>query len=126
MMFTKFKLITFLFFAFSFAVLLTLLHIEKRSHSITKQKLQLVEEELQDTKAKLASITESYSELKNLCELDKHKIENRYKTLLQKAMQKPKTVEVPVVIEKPVYIPNEDCERLGVMIDEALNLVNSE
>jgi len=125
MMFTKFKLITLLFFAFSFAVLAFLLHIEKRSHSITKQKLKLVEEELQDTKAKLASITESYSELKNLCELDKRKIEHRYKTLLQKAMQKPKTVEVPIVIEKHVFVSNEDCQKMGAMIDEALNLVNN-
>ena len=91
-----------------------------------KTEKQALFKETQNLKTQLIQITDEHTKLKNLCELDKRKIEHRYKTLLQKAMQPPKIVEIPVVIEKPVYIPSEDCAKMGAMIDEALNLVNSE
>jgi len=91
-----------------------------------KTKTRVLLEETQNLKIQLTQITDEHAKLKKLCELDKHKIENRYKTLLQKAMQKPKTVEIPVFIEKPIYIIDEDCQRLGVMIDEAFEILKAE
>jgi len=90
-----------------------------------KTEKQALFKETQNLKTQLIQITDEHTKLKNLCELDKRKIEHRYKTLLQKAMQKPKTVEVPIVIEKHVFVSNEDCQKMGAMIDEALNLVNN-
>jgi len=64
-------------------------------------------------------------EIRKMCEIDKQKVESHYQKLVAKAKQKPKEVKVPIVIERPVSIASEECQKLGVMIDEALNLVNN-
>ena len=99
-----------------------LLVLYKNERSVS----QVLKSENVELKLKLNQLTEEHVNLKRMCELDKQKIEQNYKKLLQKAIQKPKTIEIPVFIEKPVYIPTEDCQRLGVMIDEALELINSQ
>jgi len=101
----------------------TVLYVLYKNERQTKQ---FVLEENKELRSRLSDLTEKHTKLKNLCELDKHKIENRYKALLQKAMQPAKTVEIPVVIEKPIYLTNEDCQRMGVMIDEALSVISTE
>jgi len=101
-------------------VVLSVLYKNERSVS------QLLKSENVELRLKLNQLTEEHINLKKMCELDKQKIEQNYKKLLQKAMQKPKTVEIPVFIEKPIYITDKDCQTLGAMIDEALELINSQ
>jgi len=86
---------------------------ERQLHQNCKKQNQTLQQEL----AKL-------KEIRSKCEIDKRRIENYYKTLIAKAEQKPKEVKVPVIVEKPIFIETEDCQKLGAMIDEAINLIN--
>ena len=86
---------------------------ERQLHLNCKKQNQTLQHEL----AKL-------QEIRAKCEIDKQRIENHYKTLIAKAKQKPKEVKIPVIVEKPVYIASEDCQKLGAMIDEAISLIN--
>ena len=107
------------------ALFLFLYKHERFSHFKTMQALSECQADLKDTTDKFSTLTDQHQKLKSLCELDKKQLEKKYTQLIQKAMQKPKTVEIPVVIEKPVYIKEEDCQRLGGMIDEAFGLINN-
>lgn len=100
----------------------TLFILYKNERSIN----QLLKSENRELNLRFNRLMEEHVNLKKVCELDKQKIEQNYKKLLHKAMQKPKTVEIPVLIEKPVYIPTEDCQRMGVMVDEVIRLISSQ
>ena len=52
---------------------------------------------LKDTTDKLSTLADQYQKLKTLCELDKKQFEKKYDQIIQKAMQRPKTVEIPIV-----------------------------
>ena len=107
------------------ALFLFLYKHERSSHFKTMRSLSECKASLKDTTDKLSTLTDQHQKLKNLCELDKKQLEKKYSQLIQKALQKPKTIEIPVVIEKPVSITDEDCQRLGGMIDEAFKLINN-
>jgi anion-transporting ArsA/GET3 family ATPase len=79
-------------------------------HIQTAEKLSQCRTELKSTQENLVKYTQLYSELKNKCELDKRKIEQRYTALLKKA-----TEPVPQVSIPP---HTEECEALKEMIDE--------
>lgn len=118
--FVPFLLLSFL----SNALFLFLYKHERSSHLKTVKSLSECQATLKDTTDKLSTLIEQHQKLKALCELDKKQFEKKYAQLIQKAMQKPKTVEIPVIIEKPIPITDEDCQRLGGMIDEAFRLIN--
>jgi len=89
------------------------LFIERKTHFQTIEKLSMCKAELQATQENLLKYSQLYSELKNKCELDKRKIEQRYTTLLKKA-----TEPVPQV-SIPPHTDTDECKALKEMIDEA-------
>ncbi len=96
--------------------LLGLWSFERKSHFETIRKLATCKAELKTTQENLAKYTSLYSELKNKCELDKRKIEQRYTALLKKATEPIPQVSIP---------PHTDeCEALRRMIDEASRFFN--
>jgi len=87
------------------------LFIERKMYIKTAERLSQCRAELQATQKNLVKYTELYSELKNKCELDKKKIEQRYTALLKKATEPVPQISVP---------PHQnECESLKEMIDEA-------
>jgi hypothetical protein len=87
------------------------LFIERKMHLQTAERLSQCKAELQSTQENLIKYTQLYSELKNKCELDKKKIEQRYTILLKKA-----TEPIPQISILP---HTDECEALKEMIDEA-------
>jgi chromosome segregation ATPase len=84
---------------------------ERKAHYRAMQSLSQCKAELKSTQENLVQYTSLYSELKNKCELDKKKIEQRYAVLLKKATEPIPQVSIP---------PHTDeCEALKEMIDEA-------
>jgi anion-transporting ArsA/GET3 family ATPase len=85
--------------------------IERKMHIQTAEKLSQCRAELQATQENLIKYTQLYSELKNKCELDKKKIEQRYTALLKKATEPVPQVSIPSHAD--------ECQALKEMIDEA-------
>jgi len=96
---------------FSNALFYVIYKHERKAHFRAMQSLAQCQAELRTTQENLIKYTQLYSELKNKCEIDKRKIEQRYTALLKKA-----TEPIP-----QISIPNttNECEALKEMIDEA-------
>jgi DNA repair exonuclease SbcCD ATPase subunit len=84
---------------------------ERKAHLQAIQKLSMYQAELKSTQENLIKYTELYSELKNKCELDKRKIEQRYTALLKKASEPIPQVSIPT--------HTDECEALKEMLNEA-------
>jgi hypothetical protein len=84
---------------------------ERKTHFKTMNKLATCKTELQTVQENLTKCTQLYADLRNKCELDKKKIEQRYTALLRKA-----TEPIPQ-ISIPQY--TDECEAMRRMIDEA-------
>jgi len=68
---------------------------------------------LKDTNAKLASqLTVQEEQYRKVTE-----------ELLKLSRRPPRVIEIPKVIEKPVPVETEECQRMGVMIDEYLEIM---
>jgi uncharacterized membrane-anchored protein YhcB (DUF1043 family) len=87
------------------------LFIERKMHLQTAERLSQCKAELQSTQENLVKYTQLYANLRNKCEIDKRKIEQRYTALLKKATEPIPQVSIP---------PHTDeCEALRRMMDEA-------
>jgi len=84
---------------------------ERKMHFQTMGKLSMCKAELQATQQNLLKYTQLYIVLRNKCELDKKKIEQRYTALLKKAIEPVPQVSIP--------LRTDECEALKEMIDEA-------
>jgi len=84
---------------------------ERKTHFQTLEKLNICKTELKATQENLIKYTQLYTDLRNKCEIDKKRIEQRYTALLKKATEPVPQVSIP---------PHTDeCEALKEMIDEA-------
>jgi hypothetical protein len=84
---------------------------ERKAHFQTMQKLSICQAELKATQENLVKYTQLYTDLRNKCEIDKRKIEQRYTALLKKATEPIPQVSIP---------PHTDeCEALKEMLNEA-------
>jgi hypothetical protein len=84
---------------------------ERKTHFQTMRKLATCQSELEITQENLTRYTQLYTDLRNKCEVDKRKIEQKYAVLLKKATEPIPQVSIP---------PHTDeCEAIRRMIDEA-------
>jgi len=80
-----------------------------------KQKIFYLEKQLQ-------ACQKSNAELTKYMNIQQKRYERKVSELLKKANRPPKVIEIPKIIEKPVYIPAEDCQKMAIMIDEFIKI----
>jgi len=80
-----------------------------------KQKIFYLEKQLQACQKANAELTE-------YMKVQQKRYEKKISELLKKANQPPKIIEIPKIIEKPVYVPAEDCQKMAIMIDEFIKI----
>ena len=80
-------------------------------------------------KQKISVLTTQYeacqranAELTKQIETQYSEYQKKVEKLLKEASKPPKVIEIPTIIEKPIYIPTEDCQKMGVMIDNFIKL----
>jgi hypothetical protein len=84
---------------------------ERKTHFRTRDELAICKAELKTTQENLIKYTQLYTDLRNKCEIDKKRIEQRYTALLKKATEPVPQISIP---------PHQnECEALKEMIDEA-------
>lgn len=86
-----------------------------------RQTMKRQENQIKQLQTQLQSCQENYSSLLSQVELDRKKYEDKLKDLLKEARKSPKVITIPKVIERSIYISDEDCKKIGVMIDEAIS-----
>jgi len=102
-----------LFFAcgFVYFLLIGAWFYERKTHYKTLQKLSMCQAELKSAQENLVKYAQLYTDLRNKCELDKKKIEQKYSTLLQKSLEPIPQIQMPKA--------DDECQALKEMIDEA-------
>ncbi len=98
-------------FVLVYVLFIVALLYERKAHFQAVEKLSMCQAELKSTQENLVKYTSLYSELKNKCELDKRKIEERYTALLKKAAEPIPQISIPPY--------TDECDALRRMIDEA-------
>ena len=81
-----------------------------------------MKQELYLLKNQLATCQKANAELTQQIELDRRKYKKKIAQLLKEANKPPKVIEIPKIIEKPVYVPTEDCQKMAIMIDEFIKI----
>ncbi len=77
-----------------------------------------MKEEIKKLSVELAECQKINSQLIGEIKLNEEKYQQKIKNLLKIANKPLKVIEIPKIIEKPVEITNEDCQKMGKMIDE--------
>jgi len=80
-----------------------------------KQRIFHLEKQLQACQRANAELTE-------YMKVQQRKYERKISELLKKANQPPRVIGIPKIIEKPVYISAEDCQKMAIMIDEFIEI----
>jgi len=101
----------------SLFVYIKLLH--HRIHSLETERNRL-KAELVQAKTDLEACTRAYQELAQKVTIQEKEYRLRVAQLLKKAQQPVRYIEIPKVVEKPVPIPAEDCQKMATMIDQFL------
>jgi len=81
-----------------------------------KEKLFVAEQNLKTCK-------ETNEALSKEIVLQQEKYQKKVADLLKKAQRPVKVIEIPKVIDRPVYVTDEECKKMGIMIDEYLKEV---
>lgn len=89
-------------------------HLRKMNKELKKQ--------VQQFSFQLKACQETNAELIRNIEEQQEKYQKKVSELLKKANKPPKVIEVPRVIEKPVYVTDEECKKMAIMIDEFIKL----
>jgi len=92
-------------------MLLGLWLFERTEHFNMLNKYISCQVELKNTQSNLVKYTQLYTDLRSKCELDKAKIEERYKVMLKDALKPIPQVHIPQT--------KDECQALKEMIDEA-------
>jgi len=85
-----------------------------------------MKQELYLLKNQLATCQKANAELTQQIELDRRKYKKKIAQLLKEANKPPKVIEIPKIIEKPIYVPTEDCQKMAIMIDEFIKIQKEE
>jgi hypothetical protein len=84
---------------------------ERKAHLQAIQKLSMCQAELKSTQENLVKYTQLYTDLRNKCELDKKRIEQKYSALLKKSLEPIPQITIPKT--------EDECQALKEMINEA-------
>jgi len=87
----------------------------RRNNVQMKQELYLLKNQIQACKKVNAELIQQI-------ELDRQKYQKKIAKLLKEAHKPIKIIEVPKIIEKKVYITNEDCQKMAIMIDRFIEI----
>jgi len=87
------------------------------AHQNTKLKTQI-----EQLKVNYESCQQANEELAKNIQLQQEQYQKKVAQLLRKAQKPPKVIEVPNIIEKTVYVTNEDCQKMAAMIDEFIKI----
>jgi len=96
-------------------------HLKHRIHSLETERDRL-KTELVQTRTDLEVCQKAYQELAQKVTVQEKEYRLKVAQLLKKAGQPVRYIEIPKVIEKPVPIPAEDCQKMANMIDQYLEV----
>lgn len=109
--FSQWKILIGVVIGFVFVGLLVYVQSLRSSNMEMKQ-------EIDRLTAELKICVKTNSELMQEMKKQEEDYQKRINSLLRLANKPVRVIEIPKVIEKPVYITNEECQKMGVMIDE--------
>jgi len=116
------RLLSYLFFALALLFFFSYVkYLKHRIHSLEIEKNKL-KAELVQAKTNLEACTRAYQELAQKVTVQEKEYRLKVAQLLKKAQQPVRYIEIPKVIEKPIPIPAEDCQKMATMIDQFLDL----
>ena len=91
------------------------------SNHLRKDNMKM-KQEIFYLKKQLQVCQRANAELTQQIQLQHEKYERKINELLKKANKPPKVIEIPKIIEKPVYISTKDCQKMAIMIDEFIKI----
>ena len=86
-------------------------------HDYNKKRIQIKE-----YKTQLQDCQNLNQKLVDEIKLSQERYQQKVSELMKLASKPPQKIEIPVVVEKPVYITPEDCQKMGYMIDEFIKI----
>ena len=60
--------------------------------------------------------------LADTIKLSQEKYQQKVSELMKLASKPPQKIEIPVVIEKPIPITSEECQKMGYLVDEFIRI----
>jgi len=86
-------------------------------HDYNKKRTQVKElkEQLQDCQTLNQKLVD---EIK----LSQERYQQKVNELMKLASKPPQKIEIPVVVEKPIPITSEECQKMGYMVDEFIRI----
>ncbi len=100
-------------------------HLKSRITSLENKNLQL-KAELTQAQLNFDTCQKSYQRLLKKVTIQEAKYRKKIAELLKKAQKPVKVIEVPKIIEKPIYVPSEDCKKMAIMINQFSEVWNNE
>jgi len=91
------------------------------SNHLRKDNMKM-KQEIFYLKKQLQVCQRANAELTQQIQLQHENYERKINELLKKANKPPKVIEIPKIIEKPVYISTKDCQKMAIMIDEFIKI----
>jgi len=91
------------------------------SNHLRKDNMKM-KQEIFYLKKQLQVCQRANAELTQQIQFQHEKYERKINELLKKANKPPKVIEIPKIIEKPVYISTKDCQKMAIMIDEFIKI----
>lgn len=113
--FSQWKILGGVFIGFVFVGLLVYAQSLRNSNIEMKR-------EIDRLTAELKNCVKTNSELMQEMKKQEEDYQKRINNLLRLANKPVRVIEIPKVIEKPVYITNEECQKMGAMIDEFIKI----
>ena len=86
-------------------------------HDYNKKRIQIKE-----LKTQLQDCQTLNQKLVDKIKLSQERYQQKVNELMKLASKPPQKIEIPVVIEKPIPITSEECQKMGFMIDEFIRI----
>ena len=99
------------------AIGLIILSVSYFFHDYNKKRIQIKE-----YKARLQDCQNLNQKIVDEIKLSQEKYQQKVNELMKLASKPPQKIEIPVVIEKPIPITSEECQKMGYMVDEFIRI----
>lgn len=102
-----------------YSILISLVVFTSSGFFIASHRVKELKNENKQLQTQLKQCQETNQQLTNQIQLQQEEY-NKAQKILQEAYNKPaKRVYIRQVVKEPVYITNEDCQKIGDLIDQA-------